>query len=39
LPPPWFGIFANNPLSPYLPNSVGSEIDGSDLIYAPDMFP
>jgi hypothetical protein len=39
LPPPWFEIFANNHLSPNLPNSVGSEIDGSDLICAPDMFP
>jgi hypothetical protein len=38
-PPPWLGIFANNPLSPNLYNSVGSYIDESDLICAPGMFP
>jgi hypothetical protein len=40
-PSPWLEIFANNPLSPNLSNSVGSEIDESDLICAPcalDMF-
>jgi hypothetical protein len=33
-PPPWSGIFANNPMSPNLSNIIGFEIDESDLICA-----
>jgi hypothetical protein len=32
---PWLRIFANNLMSPNLPNIVGSKINGSDLICAP----
>jgi hypothetical protein len=31
----WFVIFINNPLSPKLSNNIVSQIDESNLIYAP----
>jgi hypothetical protein len=34
----WLGTFTNYPMSPHLFNIVGSQIDESDLICAPNMF-